>query len=73
MLKGRLRRHMRQLRLGGPPRVMCRVSSLEVLMLVFRLCPVVCGVLARPPLDQLATHVLCCARRGCGLACCALS
>ena len=32
------------------------------------------GARARgPPLDQLATHMVCCARRGCGLACCALS
>ena len=37
------------------------------------LCPLCVRAYARIPLDQLATQLLCCARRGCGLACCALS
>ena len=46
---------------------LCRDSDL----IGWVLCP---GALAwGPPLDQLATHLMCCARRGCGLACCALS
>ena len=36
-------------------------------------CVWLCARARGPPLDQLATHVVCCARRGCGLACCALS
>ena len=39
-----------------------------------RICPVMCVCCAcRPHPDQLATHVVCSARRGWGLVCCALS
>ena len=34
-------------------------------------CVRLCARARGPPLDQLATHVVCCARRGCGLAFCA--
>ena len=40
--------------------VATRVLSLSI-MYVFRLCPVVRARACGPPLDQLATHMVCCA------------